>query len=359
MGLASSGRIGRWFGMGAGLVLLLATSTSFADGIDGLPSAKDAGSEALVETNTGDSLLDRLTSEFILSAGLRKDNLDWSIAGSPSGGTPNVLSELSWSNIDSLQLSLENRTHYKKHYYVRGALRYAWIDDGIVRDSDYAGDFRTVEWSRSISQNNGDEVWEAVAGGGYTFYFLQDRLQVSPLIGYAYHKQNLRITNGAQVISEDNPFSNDPADNPPAIGPLSNQLDSTYRARWMGPWMGCDVHYRLKDRFSRLPPIRMGFSMEFHWADYYGEGNWNLRGDLAHPKSFEHETRANGISVAGECLVALAAHWDLTLAVQIKEWSTIRGTDRKFLAQGGSVETRLNKVNWESTSIMVGAVYRF
>lgn len=359
MALTSSGPVGRWIIVLVGWTLLFHSAALAENSLssEANPPSENISTEA--ERSFFKRFFGNLESEFQLSAGLRTDALDWSIAGTRSGGTPNVLSELSWSDVDSYQVSLVNRSHYKKHVYFRGNFNYAWIQDGSVRDSDYTGDFRSGEWSRSISETNDDEAWDLSLGGGYSFFFMQDRLSISPLAGFSYHKQNLRITNGRQVIAEDNPFSADPGDNPPAIGPLSSQLNSTYFARWMGPWVGCDIRYRLQDRSPRFPPIQLGLSVEIHWADYYGEGNWNLRSDLAHPKSFEHEADGNGINITGECLIQLAAHWDLSLNLTVQEWSTSRGKDRKFLADGGTARTRLNKVNWESTSFMVGAVYRF
>ena len=291
-------------------------------------------------------------TELALTAGFRTDDLDWSIAGNGI----NILSELEWSDVESYQLSLSGRIQFKNSLYVRGGLNYAWIDDGTVRDSDYGDNGRGVEWSRSISESTGDEVWDLSGGGGYTFYFHQDRFSVTPLIGLSYHKQNLRIQNGGQVVSEVNPFG---GDNPPPVGPLSSQLNSTYFARWFGPWIGVDLRYRIKMRPPVSHAMELRLSLELHWADYYGEGNWNLRSTFRHPKSFEHDADGFGISVTAQWLINLADHWDLTVTAMHQDWSTGAGVDRKFLADGDTTTTRLNEVNWESTSFMVGAVYHF
>lgn len=127
----------------------------------------------------------------------------------------------------------------------------------------------------------------------------------------------------------------------------------------MGPWIGCDIMYRPAARGSRVSPMTLNFSVEIHWADYYGEGNWNLRSDLDHPKSFEHEADGYGLCLAAEWRIAVAAHWELTAAADYRNWTTDSGTDRKFWASGGTAVTRLNEVNWESTSLRIGAAYRF
>jgi hypothetical protein len=289
--------------------------------------------------------------EFSLATGMRNDSLDWSIAGTPAGTSPNVLSELDWSAVDSYQVTLANRSRFLRHIYCRTSFSYAEIEDGSLRDSDYDGDNRTLEWSRSISESNGDEMWDISTAGGYAFILLNERLLVAPLLGFSYHKQNLRITNGAQVVSERSPA--------PAIGPLSSELNSTYFARWMGPWIGLDLRYLTAKRGPAYLTMAFGLSVELHYADYYGEGNWNLRSDLGHPKSFEHEADGYGISISGEWLVTLADHWDLAFTANYQHWSTDGGTDRKFLVSGGVSVTRLNDVNWTSSSFMVGANFHF
>lgn len=291
-------------------------------------------------------------ADLTLTTGIRKDELEWSIAGNGI----DLLSELSWSDVDSYQVSVAGHAQFQHNVYFRGQFNYAWVIDGSVRDSDYGQDGQRAEWSRSISESTGDQLWDFTMGGGYAFFFLHKRLIVSPLLGVSYHKQNLRIQNGAQVLSETNPFG---GSNPPGVGPLSSQLNSSYFARWAGPWIGCDLRYTPK----MDPPIHHSmefrFSMELHWADYYGEGNWNLRGDLAHPKSFEHEADGFGISLTGQWLINMGNQWDITFTASHQEWSTDRGVDRKFLSSGGSSTTKLNGVEWDSTSFMVGAAYHF
>lgn len=289
--------------------------------------------------------------EFSVAAGLRNDKLDWSIAGSTAGTNPDVLSELEWSDLDSYQVTLANRSRFLRHIYCRTAFSYASIQNGTVRDSDYDGDNRMFEWSRSISETNGDEMWDFSTAGGYAFVLLDDRLLVAPMIGVSYHKQNLRITNGAQVVSERSPA--------PAIGPLSSQLNSTYFARWAGPWIGCDLRYLTEKRGPDYLTMAFGLSVEFHYADYYGEGNWNLRSDLGHPKSFEHEADGYGIRISGEWLITVTEHWDLAFNANYQHWSTDSGTDRKFLAAGGTATTLLNDVSWSSSSFMAGANFHF
>jgi hypothetical protein len=73
---------------------------------------------------------DGLPPRLILSAGYRTDTLNWHIAGNLQGTDPNVLSELTWSDLKIYQLKLANRTVIKNHVYLRGHLDFGAV---IVR----------------------------------------------------------------------------------------------------------------------------------------------------------------------------------------------------------------------------------
>jgi hypothetical protein len=291
----------------------------------------------------------QLETTFSLSVGLRQDSFEWSIAGHSDGTDPNVRSELTWSNVDSYQLQLSNRTCVESRLYFRADFNYAWIQDGTLRDSDYNQDNRNGEYSRSISETSGDQLWDLSAGVGYPFFFINRRLMVAPLVGGSLHKQNFRITDGRQEITWEN-------------GPTTESLaglNTTYRAKWMGPWVGCDVRYLIAPVSKSGPAISVGVSMELHWAAYEGDGNWNLRNNLEHPKSFEHEADGHGIALGAELLIVLRPDLDLRLSAGYQDWDTRSGTDRKFLSDGTTSETRLHDVDWDTHSVMVGLTYHF
>ena len=128
------------------------------------------GTGNLEATETGTDL------EF--SAGYRKDNLDWNIAGDINGNNPNILSELTWSDIDIFQIKAGIRSVFNKVFYVRGAIDYGSIFDGANQDSDYDGDNRTLEYSRSNNSTDQGSVWDATLGIGYQFKAASGRLRL-------------------------------------------------------------------------------------------------------------------------------------------------------------------------------------
>ena len=61
-----------------------------------------------------------LETEFTLSAGYRQDDLDWSIAGNDNGENPNILSELTWEDVESYQVKLQGSAVWPNRIAVKG-----------------------------------------------------------------------------------------------------------------------------------------------------------------------------------------------------------------------------------------------
>ena len=288
--------------------------------------------------------------EMDLDVGVRFDRLRWSIAG--YGLSPNILSELAWSDVFSHQLTLGGRTRISPHFYGRGHVSFAWIQSGNVQDSDYLGDNRTQEFSRSVCETNGDHLWDVVAGVGYPFSFSNRRLFIAPMAGFSIHRQIFRITDGQQIISE-----------PPSqtrIGPLDSRLNSLFSTMWQNVWIGCDLRYNTASSFKLPPPMAWELSLKYYvFADYSAEADWNLRSDLAHPVSFEHEARGQGISVQFLWMIYLSRHIDMNFTINYIRLKADDGTDKVYAADGRQITTRLNEVLWQSNSVMVGIAYRF
>jgi len=295
-----------------------------------------------------------------LSTGVRLDQMLWNTAG--PGNQPDILSELEWSDVLSQQITLSGRATIGERIYAKGYVNYAVIQSGTLRDSDYAGDDRSWEYSRSYSETNGDQQWDILAGGGYAFQPKGESLFIAPLAGFSVHKQNYRITNGEQVISADL-TPGDPTDNPPPVGPLPDQLNSMYRAQWTSLWAGCDVRYQFTPLSRNQPSMELGFGITYHfWADYDGEGEWNLRRDLNHPISFRHDANARGISLQADWLLRLSRSMHLSFNFNYSNWSCDSGEVTTYIVNGGSVteeKSVLNTVEWESHSVMLGITHLF
>ncbi|MBC2710186.1 MAG: hypothetical protein HGJ94_04040 [Desulfosarcina sp.] len=220
------------------------------------------------KANNDDSYFSWAAASFDLSAGYRTDKLNWHIAGNLQGSDPNVLSELTWSDLKIYQLKLANRTVIKNRIYVRGHLDYGTVVSGNNQDSDYNGDSRTQEFSRSLNGVDGNNVWDGSIGIGPRFSFFESTIVVCPMLGYAVSEQDLNIVDGYQD------FTAPPATTP--IGPITG-LDSRYQTRWKGPWLGVDLLFSIPCTDGPFTKIGVMFTGEYHWVDYDAEANWNLR----------------------------------------------------------------------------------
>ena len=286
-----------------------------------------------------------LETDFTFSAGYRVDDLDWNIAGDVNGNNPNVLSELTWDDVESYQLKLQGSIVWPNTIAIRGYANYGWIFDGDNQDSDYLGDNRTFEFSRSINSTDDDYVWDASLAVGYPLRFGRIVLgTLTPLLGYSYHEQKLNITDGNQTI--------------PDLGPFPG-LDSTYDAEWKGPWIGFDLRFKAREITTFAHRFEPYFTYGYHWADYHAEADWNLRDDFAHPKSFEHDADGTGWKIGTGFNVWLHPNWALNFNYDYQDWSIDGGTDKVFFSDGSTAKTKLNEVNWTSYALSLGVSLRF
>ncbi len=276
--------------------------------------------------------------------GLRTDQFDWNIAGSFSGENPNIFSELVWDDLQIMHFGLRTELEISSpskpwlKTQVRGEVGYGSIFSGSVQDSDYEGDNRTLEFSRTNNAADQGYVLDLSFGVGQKFSFLQEKLNLLPLLGYSYHRQHLKLLNGYQTI--------------PAEGPFPG-LNTRYEANWWGPWAGVELSWKANERL-----LFRGLT-EYHLADFFADADWNLRNDFAHPLSFEHRSDGSGWIHELGLEVRLRERWRLSLAGIWQSWVTGAGTDLVFLADGTRQLTRLNQVHWSSTSIQLGLSFQY
>ncbi len=274
--------------------------------------------------------------------GYRQDDLAWNI--SDTDNSPNILSELVWSDLQIVQARVSATARLFRRWEVSGYGIYGEVLSGDNRDSDYDGDDRTLEFMRSENEAGGD-VSDLSISLGYRFRFTDQSvgkdLWLKPMVGYSYHKQRLRMFNGRSVLPS-----------PSVI----DGLNSSYDTQWKGKWWGVAALFEADAR------LHFEVFVEYHDnISYYAEADWNLRSDFAHPVSFVHRAEGQG-RVGGLNLVyALSRSLSLTLAVERRLWDTTRNdqsTDTTFFTDGSALTTPLNEVRWDSTSLFLGFTYR-
>lgn len=272
--------------------------------------------------------------------GYRHDQLKWNIAA-PSG-SPNVLSELQWKNVQSATITGGTDITFD-NWLVEGKLSYGQIVSGDNQDSDYFKDNRQGEFSRSNNASDDGMAIDLSAGLGYNLKLAGDKKrfywQVTPKVGYAFHTQQFNMTDGFQTI--------------PALGSFDG-LDSTYEGTWYGPWGGLWTQIGVDKRFS----VETGAA--YHWIDYEGIGNWNLRDDFQHPKSFTHQVEGGGITAAAIARYLLTPYWIFRFTAEYQYWlANNDGIDKTFFSDGFVGETKFNEVKWKSYGFNLGFEYLF
>jgi hypothetical protein len=278
--------------------------------------------------------------QWSLNAGYRQDDLKWSFA--LPGIDPR--SELTWRDVESFQLEFGLQRRFFHNFRLKGTFAYAVIYNGQNQDSDYDGNNRSLEFSRSNNATDSGDLWDISLGLAYDFRILNDRLLLSPQLGYAFNDQNLQVSDGVQTL--------------PPLGPFPG-LDSSYDATWYGPWLGMELQYNSYGSSAPSPGYEAFFGVEYHLADFEAKADWNLRPDLAHPKSFDQDADGSGWVLTGAVNYLFNSRWGVNLTGKYQRWETDAGTHRFFFSDGSSFATRLNEVIWESFAVTLGVTCRF
>lgn len=279
--------------------------------------------------------------------GVDTGSLRWSIAGDPQGSTgPDILSELSYRDLNFKVYRIQGDIQIHQGW-LRGSnlfvdYKTGRASAGEVQDSDYTGNNRTREYSRSLSSARDSTLDVLELGIGYRIP-LGQTTSLLPAIALTRQQQSLKMTNGQQTVDTRDPGN---------LGRFRGTLDSTYDTEWLGGWAGLSWEY--KTRYQRLS---LGY--RYYRMDYHAEADWNLRTDFAHPKSFEHWAVGGG----GHLDLAWTLHLTSSLALNAswfrQEWSTGTGRDRVYLANGTTASSQLNDVNWQSEGYNLGLQLAF
>ncbi len=291
---------------------------------------------------------DYVDISFYGGTGQREGELRWNIASDASGNkTPNILSELTFADLSISEIqggvNIRFNRGMLRNIRLEGNIKKGTNSDGIVTDSDYNGDNRTNEYSRSISSADGSTTFDGKFIIGYEMQW-SEHIVITPLFGYRYNRQSLKMKEGVQVL-DTRPIAL-------SLGPFSSQLNSSYEAEWNSAIFGLDTQYRSrKHQFS--------FRLEYTLSDYYAEANWNLRSDFAHPKSFAHWARGTGNNIEFRYQYNVSPSFSLWAAYRIEDWTTNEGDDVVYFSDGTKAGTQLNEVIWESTATSAGFSLNF
>ena len=273
----------------------------------------------------------------------RGDN-KWSIAGTKSGGPPNVLSELEYLGLDS--------TVYELHGGIRqgrGAITLGYgfgsMRDGIYRDSDYLRDNRQGIFSLSTGDADGDLYYWNV---DYTYRVLTNEPEqrsnaifLDLLIGFQDWHEKVRMTNGVQEFGG-------------TLGPFAG-LNSTYEFIWKNYRIGLEGGLPIFNGFSFK-----GSAIFIPYNQYEGKGVWNLRTDFRQDPSFTHKA-SGGYGAEGEASLGFHIYNSLTAEIGYRYWyvKSGKGTDITFFSDGSVGITQFNEATSEREGFFLNVSYLF
>lgn len=278
----------------------------------------------------------------------REASLRWNIASDASGSnTPNILSELTYDDltIREIQGSANFLFHegFLKNLHILIDFKTGTNQGGVVIDSDYHGDDRTDEYSRSESNPDDSTTIDGKLLVGYPLQW-DEHVFFTPFIGYSYSRQYLRMRDGVQIL--DTRAASLP------LGPFRSELNSKYKTDWHSLVMAIEGAYRRENH-------HIGLRWEFLITDYYAEANWNLRSDFAHPKSFAHWATGTGNNIELTYRYLASDVFSFWLSYRWEDWKTHEGDDVVYFSDGSKAGTQLNEVVWESTTTSAGFALSF
>ncbi|MFL0795870.1 MAG: hypothetical protein K6L73_00030 [Cellvibrionaceae bacterium] len=276
--------------------------------------------------------------------GHTQGDLNWHIAGNGV----NVLSELDYTDVSGTTVGLKGQWSHPflaaDHWriLVRADLNSTSISNGNYQDSDFTGNNRTAEFSRSVGDVTGTDLDQFQLGFGL-------RYQITPnqaLLGWGgaiHNRQDINFRNGVQVVS-----------NPPinvSLGPI-NGLDSEYRASWSGGW-GAGGWQLTLDRWQLdLELLRL-------WGTYRGTGRWNLRTDFAQPVSFLHQADMTGWQFQASLTWHYSEQLSFNLTYEDSALETDPGVDYTYFSSGSTFEALFNQASWDSQQWRCGLTFQW
>lgn len=294
-----------------------------------------------------------------LGTGYRQGEMRWNIAGDSSGANPNILSELQWKKLNmagvhgNLRTVIPTGTLKQTRIEVGGHYEYAVSGDN--QDSDYLGDNRTQEFSRSNNDSKGSQALGIKGAVGYELPIVDRpdglRFIATPLVGWRYEQQKLKIRDGNQTLCVSQPSIGFDCTSSP-LGSFAG-LDSRYDAKWNGPFIGFESegateHHRLRLRgeATRL--------------NYQAEAQWNLRPDLNPDKSFRHTASGVGLNAHADYTYKVTEATGIIASAAWERFTADEdGVDRSYFSNGTTGDTKLNEVEWTSTAYRVGIDHKF
>lgn len=276
-----------------------------------------------------------------ISVNARDDSFKWNSAGIDRD--PNVASELKWTGLRSFGGGGSVGALFFSQFPVEIKGSYNKIYAGTNEDSDYFGENKTGLFLKSVSDASKGELFDVSAEVGMIFSCVKN-ISLTPHIGYSLNEQHLKEFDG---FTEFNFFE------PEKIGPIEG-LNSSYDARWQGPYLGLKAHWPL---FQGT----FGIGFDYYFSAYRAKGIANLRPDIIGP--FIHRAHGWGKEFFAEFQSRIQDKLFFEVKLKFGKFWTKRGVESGTI-QGDTgqlvpIKVDVNHVEWKNRSISAHLIKRF
>jgi len=268
--------------------------------------------------------------------------MSWSIAGNNNGSNPNILSELSWRNLTDYILTINHSQPFFEDFQIVSSVSLGVVKNGSVTDSDYFGDDRTFEFSRSVSNSQGRiSTWHFGLSHHSRIRLpnLADTIYTQNTLGWMSKQIHLTMENGKQIL----PFRDYIAN-----------LNSSYSSTWQGIYVATDNAIRTGRK------LVIGIKMSMLFGQYHAQANWNLRSDFQHPVSFEHESnKAKTVKIKLYATFAFTRNLHGNFYTGYFTSDVNQGKDTAFFSDNTKGTTALNQVQYKGELVGTGIIFYY
>jgi len=279
--------------------------------------------------------IDRSTSDLVWNIG----------AGASANNTPNILSELTYEKLKSsgwgINLGYLKKLNNQWAFNIEADIATSKIKNGDVQDSDYEGNNRTEEFSRSYADAEGDGINRKSLALGFKYrWFSTKGHYAGILLGKQDYNFDILMVNGVQIIPDE--YS----------GMSIPNLNSTYESTFDSTFLSLSSEHVFEWG-------TVGVRYEYHLAEFDAKANRNLREEFAHPVSFAHTAEGDGATLTIGSTYTLDRSWDVFATWTQRQFDFEDGYDHTFFADGESVVLRLNEVEYKAEVLQGGVRYIF
>lgn len=251
-------------------------------------------------------------------AGMRVSHLQFNIAATEDGGTPNILSELIWRKNFMYMYGIESSVFFK-NFNLNSSFICSQGFSGTATDTDYAEDNRKSPFFVGEYSSDASSMKNLNIDFGYSVN-INKNIILQPSCFFNFNWRKFMILNSRNI------------DNDNFLPGLSSYYKIT------------DPNYGIK-LSSRFLYHRLIFKNYFGIGvmNFKAFGNWNLREDLQHPKSYIQNGNGWASNIGTGLDLELSPFFYFIFNYNFNYQRLERGLDSLYRIDGTVIQTRLNE----------------